>query len=73
VEFPRFRALTPIGSLYGLCLRPPLRPVAGERQIRLAELAARQRQLIRLRIAERNRLRRVNDGWVRQAIGEMLV
>lgn len=59
-------------ALYGLYLRPALRPLAGQRQIRLAELAARQRQLVRMRIAERNRLARATDAWVRQAIGEML-
>jgi transposase len=53
-------------------IRPPVRPIPSEEQHALKELAARRRQLIRMRTSEKNRLRVAASTKVRKSIESII-
>lgn len=59
-------------ALFAARMRPPLRPLPSQEQRRLADLAARQQQLIWMRTAERHRLRRCTQAEVRHSLEQTI-
>lgn len=55
-------------ALFAVAIQPPLRPLNDEETQVFAELLARRRQLIQMRVAESNRLAQARDRRVRKSI-----
>lgn len=57
---------------YGAQVRPAVRPLPSHKQRLLADLAARRRQLVAMRTAERNRQRKTRQASIRASIEAVL-
>lgn len=59
-------------ALFAVAIQPPLRPLEDAQTQAFAELLARRRQLVRMRVAEINRLDQAQTKKVKQSIGKVL-
>lgn len=59
-------------ALFAVAIQPPLRPLDDRQTQAFAELLARRRQLVQMRVAESNRLAQAQDRRVRKSIEGVL-
>jgi len=59
-------------ALFAVAIQPPLRPLEDAQTQALAELLARRRQLVQMRVAEGNRLDQAQAKKVKQSIGKVI-
>jgi transposase len=59
-------------ALFGLAVQPPLRPLEDAQTQAFAELLARRRQLVQMRVAEGQRLSQAQGNKVKQSIAKVI-